>query len=137
MKIFFALLSLFNIEKNVPPLEPPCLTFVCNLKGTEKGKGKLVPFIPSIYIYPLLLPPVHHLDQYVRGWWVHFCIFENPKRGQDSKPPLPLAVNTWNIQLSKPLIFKDRHYTGIYLYILNLQSALTQYIFTWVSFIYK
>lgn len=42
--------KLFDIKKNVPPLEPPCLTFLCKLKGTEKGKGKLVPFIPSIYI---------------------------------------------------------------------------------------
>lgn len=102
-----------------------------SLKGQKKEKVSWSPSFPQ-YIYPLLLPPVHHLDQHVRGWWVNFCIFENPKRGQDSKPPLPLAVNTWNIQLSKLLKFKDRHYTGIYPYILTIQLSRTQYIFTWV-----
>lgn len=138
MKIFFALLSLFNIEKNVPPLEPPCLTFVCKLKGTEKGKVSWSPSFPQ-YIYPLHLPPVHHLDQYVRGWWVHFCIFENPKRGQDSKPPLPLAVNTWNIQISKPLKFKDRHYTGIYIctFLIFSQHLLNTFLHGFHSFTNK
>lgn len=91
-----------------PPLENPHLNFLCKLKGTEKSEGNLLSFIPSIYIPGTSIPSTIWINKYEGGGLISVSL--KTQRGVQTPTPLtPLpAVNTWNIQISKPLRFKDR-----------------------------